>query len=687
MLKIKGNKIYLFFLLLFPFGFTSTSLSQTPITTITGHEKAVIAVAFSPNSKYLASVASDKTIKVWTVPEGKLIRTLADGTEGEVAIDFTADGKYLISGGWDKSIKVWDIQKGTVIKRMNGHSLSLRTVAGHPNGKLFASAGWDKKIKIWALPDCILLNDLELHDQCIRAISFSSNGKFLASGGYDMQIKIWDIINGKEIFALKGHKFPIEAISYSPDNVHLATGSLDKTIKIWDTEQGKFIKTLEGHTDNVYAVNYSPDGKYIVSGSNDKSIKIWDAINYTNIATLNVHQAAIKSVCFSPNGKYIASASVDKTIRIWDVSKYNIQPISQQVTPTECTQNQILKSIVPVAGEYTEVYERDYKLKINVNDNAYKDFRLFLNNAEYLEYDGYNKFIVKPTITKNGSGTGIDLNYNIYLKSGINQIKLYAENKSNASYTFSEPINIGYFNLDSIAKSRNLYVNTINVNKYKDNKLNSDYTTNSTNENLNQVFKTQEGSYYKTTIISNIELIDNQASILLNKNIVEISKNTNPNNIAIYLISGLFVSNKDGKIFLLPQNAEKNKYEETAISLDQIIEQLMKINCNVGLLFDISNKIEKPNSNIDNVSEDIIYNYLVKILSSKQNNLNIIIYNNTNKNKLYDLLTQSFDLKNDIDNNKAINFKEISLFLNKTAKTKVILGKDKPIFFQINKKR
>ena len=173
---------------------------------------------------------------------------------------------------------------------------------------------------------------------------------------------------------------------------------------------------------------------------------------------------------------------------------------------------------------------------------------------------------------------------------------------------------------------------------------------------------------------------------MLNKNILEISKNTNPNNIAIYLISGLFVSNKDGKIFLLPQNAEKNKYEETAISLDQIIEQLMKINCNVGLLFDISNKIEKPNSNIDNVSEDIIYNYLTKILA-KPNNLNIIIYNNTNKNKLYELLAQSFDLKNDIDNNKAINFKEISLFLNKTAKTKVILGKDKPIFFQINKKR
>jgi WD40 repeat protein len=41
-----------------------------------GHSKSVHSVAFSPDSKYLASGSGDKTVKLWSVESQKMVTTL-----------------------------------------------------------------------------------------------------------------------------------------------------------------------------------------------------------------------------------------------------------------------------------------------------------------------------------------------------------------------------------------------------------------------------------------------------------------------------------------------------------------------------------------------------------------------------------------------------------------------------------
>src|SRR5437868_14313467 len=66
--------------------------------TLQGHTGEVVSVAFSPDSKTLASASYDGTLKLWEVATGKELATLGEykGCLGCVA--FSPDGKDLASG-------------------------------------------------------------------------------------------------------------------------------------------------------------------------------------------------------------------------------------------------------------------------------------------------------------------------------------------------------------------------------------------------------------------------------------------------------------------------------------------------------------------------------------------------------------------------------------------------------------
>src|SRR5437879_6324517 len=59
---------------------------------LAGHHGSVMAVAFSPDGKVLASSSRDKTIKLWDVATGALIRTLTEHTADVYDVAFSPKG-------------------------------------------------------------------------------------------------------------------------------------------------------------------------------------------------------------------------------------------------------------------------------------------------------------------------------------------------------------------------------------------------------------------------------------------------------------------------------------------------------------------------------------------------------------------------------------------------------------------
>jgi WD40 repeat protein len=77
------------------------------------HRDCVHSVAFSPDSKFLASASRDRTIKIWNTATLVCLKSL-EGHRGDVnSVVFTPDGKLLISASDDMTIRVWGTELPT----------------------------------------------------------------------------------------------------------------------------------------------------------------------------------------------------------------------------------------------------------------------------------------------------------------------------------------------------------------------------------------------------------------------------------------------------------------------------------------------------------------------------------------------------------------------------------------------
>jgi WD40 repeat protein len=88
------------------------------IGALKGHGKGVTQVAFSRDSRLLASSSSDNTIKIWDVAARKELKTLRGHNSNVESIDFSPDARLIASASEDGSTFLWDAQTGEQLLTM-----------------------------------------------------------------------------------------------------------------------------------------------------------------------------------------------------------------------------------------------------------------------------------------------------------------------------------------------------------------------------------------------------------------------------------------------------------------------------------------------------------------------------------------------------------------------------------------
>jgi serine/threonine protein kinase/WD40 repeat protein len=147
------------------------------------------AVAWSPNG--LSIVSSIATVSVWNVASGTRLTYSGHGFVIVHGLAWSPDSKYVASAGDDKTVQVWDAATTTLALTYKGHNATVYAVSWSPDGKYLVSGGADKTVQVWEAATGKPIFTYHGHTAPVNAVAWSSDSKHIASSGDDKQVLIW----------------------------------------------------------------------------------------------------------------------------------------------------------------------------------------------------------------------------------------------------------------------------------------------------------------------------------------------------------------------------------------------------------------------------------------------------------------------------------------------------------------
>ncbi|HZT58913.1 MAG TPA: WD40 repeat domain-containing protein, partial [Pyrinomonadaceae bacterium] len=238
-----------------------------PLRVLRGHTGNVGVIAFSPDSKLLASGGADNTIRLWDWETGQQVRAFEGHTGYVSALAFSPDGKLLASGGNDRTVGVWDVASGRPLNTLNGHKGRINALAFGPDGKALASgANADETLRLWDVQTGKLLQSFGGSPNGATEVAFSADGAALATWWKTERkdqnvIKLWRADSGRLVLDLQDLSLKSAAFSREGHTFIVASGEeyRDVRTRIYSSASGEALADVIGFTDGRWIV-ITPSG-------------------------------------------------------------------------------------------------------------------------------------------------------------------------------------------------------------------------------------------------------------------------------------------------------------------------------------------------------------------------------------------------------------------------------------------
>ena len=138
-----------------------------------GSLRSMFSIAFSPDSRHVASGSADSFATLWSVPELAKLRTFAcqSSTDEINFVIFLSDLK-LATCSDDAVLRVCDIEAGQCLSELTYHTSAVRHAAVSHDRAMFASVGWDRKLNVYDASSCSLQSTLEPGRAYVNCVCF-----------------------------------------------------------------------------------------------------------------------------------------------------------------------------------------------------------------------------------------------------------------------------------------------------------------------------------------------------------------------------------------------------------------------------------------------------------------------------------------------------------------------------------
>ncbi|KAL3472982.1 WD40-repeat-containing domain protein [Aspergillus californicus] len=281
--------------------------------------KAVWALIFSKDGKYLAAAGQDKKVRVWSVIASPDDR---DSSESESEDEDTSRLKAPVFK--KKPVQVYD-----------GHTGSILDLSWSKNNFLLSSS-MDKTVRLWHVsrPECLCCFK---HSDFVTSIQFHPrDDRFFLAGSLDMKLRLWSIPDKSVAFTVSVPDM-VTSVSFTPDGRYSMAGCLNGMLNIYETDGMKpagyiHVRSARGRNakgskitgiDTMVSPHDDPNGdvKLLIT-SNDSRIRLYDLRDRTLEAKFRGNENTCSQIraTFSEDGKHVICGSEDRRAYIWPLS-------------------------------------------------------------------------------------------------------------------------------------------------------------------------------------------------------------------------------------------------------------------------------------------------------------------------------------------------------------------------------
>jgi len=442
----------------------------------------------------------------------------------------------------------------------------------------------------------------------IYHIEYSKDESLSAFGGSDRKVTVVDLKNKKIKHTIWAESY-VTSISFSNDNQSIFIGTLKNEIQIFSLITGKLIKKLKGFDGAIKDLEVTIDDKYLLSISEDKSLRVWE-IKSGNLKTTSYFDIEGGFLTFTPEGYF------SKSERFLGKVSYLIN--NSNISFDQLYENYYRPDIIRAVFSHQDTsiiktsninngVKSPPSLKINLSksknrgviieqiENSLVSINLIISDAGG-GIGGYKLFnnnkliedkILIPSILKDSIVTDISFE----ASAGKNLIYAVAISSDGIE---SKPVSVEYiYSPDykqNIPSKPNIYILSIGINEYKNQKYNLNYCVNDMNS-FTDTIKLISQKIFENVWIRKIS--NDQATKLNVINALEeVSKLAKPEDVFIFYYAGhgIALNNNDATTFFLvtqsvTQMTDLNNCITNGISDIEIKNLFKKIKANKQISF------------------------------------------------------------------------------------------------------